>query len=115
MLKKASELRKDTVENLMKGEGHIDRVHLFEVDDFCGKGRLYARHILQPGNSIGFHKHEGEQEAYYILKGEALYSDNGSEVVIKEGDFTLCKTGEGHSIKNIGDEELEFIGLIMNV
>lgn len=113
MIKRADELRKDVVVNLMQGEGEINRTHFFEVDDFCGHGRLYAKHIIAPGNSIGFHKHEGEQEAYYVLKGEALYSDNGNEVNIKAGDFTLCKSGEGHSIKNIGDEDLEFIGLIM--
>lgn len=115
MIKRAGELRTDVVTNLMKGDGDINRVHLFEAEDFCGKGRLYARHIIAPGNSIGFHQHEGEQEAYYILKGEALYSDNGNEIVIKDGDFTLCRSGEGHSIKNIGDSDLEFIGLIHNV
>ena len=115
MLKKANELRKDIVVNLMEGEGEIQRTHFFEVEDFTGTGRLYAKHTLEPGNSIGFHKHDGEQESYYILKGEALYNDNGNEVVIKEGDFTLCRSGEGHSIKNTGNEDLEFIGLIMNV
>lgn len=113
MIKRSDELRKDVVVNLMQGEGEINRTHLFEVEDFCGHGRLFAKHTIEPGNSIGFHKHEGEQEAYYILKGQALYSDNGNEMTIKEGDFTLCKSGEGHSIKNIGSEDLEFIGLIM--
>lgn len=113
MMKKPDELRKDVVVNLMQGEGEIKRTHFLEVEDFCGHGRLFAKHVIEPGNSIGFHKHEGEQEAYYILKGQALYSDNGNEINIKEGDFTLCKSGEGHSIKNIGNEDLEFIGLIM--
>ena len=113
MIKKASELRTDVLTNLMDGIGDINRTHLLEVDDFNGFGRLFAKHIIEPGNSIGFHSHNGEQEAYFILKGEALYSDNGNETRIKEGDFTLCKSGEGHSIKNIGSENLEFIGLIM--
>ena len=59
-----------------------------------------------------FHKHEGEQEAYYILKGEALYSDNGNEIIIKSRRFHLCvKVGEGHSIKNTGNEDLELYRL----
>lgn len=113
MIKRPDELRKDVVVKLMDGEGEINRVHLLETEQFNGHGRLYAKHILAPGASIGFHKHEGEQEAYYILKGEALYSDNGNEVSIKAGDFTLCPSGEGHAIKNTGSEDLEFIGLIM--
>lgn len=113
MVKYLDELREDLVLNLMNGEGEIKRIHLLESVDFNGHGRLFAKHILGTGNSIGFHKHEGEQESYYILKGRALYNDNGNEKTIKEGDFTLCKNGEGHSIKNIGEKDLEFIGLIM--
>lgn len=115
MIKRNEELRKDVVTNLMKGQGDINRVHFLEVDDFCGHGRLYAKFIIEPGNSIGFHKHEGEQEAYLILEGEALYSDNGKESVIVEGDFTLCKSGEGHSIKNIGKNNLVFVAIIMKI
>jgi len=93
----------------------VNRVHLLDAEDFNGKGRVYAKNILKPGHSIGFHVHEGEQETYYFLKGEGLYSDNGEEVIVKEGDFTLCKSGEGHSLENNGAEDLEFIALIMNV
>ncbi|NLY86373.1 MAG: cupin domain-containing protein, partial [Tissierellia bacterium] len=93
MIKRADELRRDTVEGLMGGEGVVNRIHLLEVEDFHGKGRLYARHILEPGHSIGFHVHKGEQEAYFILKGEGLYSDNGEEVTVKAGDFCLCRSG----------------------
>ncbi len=113
MIKYSEAFRKDQVCNLMGGNGEIKREHFMEEEDFCGHGRLFAKHILKPGFSIGFHRHEGEQESYYILKGEALYNDNGNEEIIKDGDFTLCKSGEGHSIKNIGKEDLEFIGLIM--
>lgn len=113
MIKNSSDFKIDSVLNLMQGEGEVKRVHLLEIDEFNGYGRLFALHQLDPGCSIGFHKHEGEQESYYILKGVALYSDNGDEKTINVGDFTLCKNGEGHSIKNIGNESLEFIGLIM--
>lgn len=114
MLKRSDELNRDVINNLMEGEGAVNRTHLLEGEDLHEHGRLYAKHLLEPGHSIGFHKHEGEQEAYIILKGRASYNDNGNLVEIGEGDFTLCRSGEGHSIKNIGKDNLEFIGLIMN-
>ncbi|MFA5577025.1 MAG: cupin domain-containing protein [Tissierellaceae bacterium] len=113
MIKKESELRKDTVANLMEGEGDINRTHFLEVEDFYGHGRLFAKHLLEPGASIGFHRHQDEQEAYYILRGQALYNDNGRDVTLEGGHFALCRSGEGHSIKNIGQDNLEFIALIM--
>ncbi|MCK9443445.1 MAG: cupin domain-containing protein [Tissierellaceae bacterium] len=113
MIRKESELRSDAVTNLMGGDGDINRMHFLEVEDFAGHGRLFAKFSLEPGSSIGFHKHEGEQEAYYILSGKALYNDNGKDVTLEKGHFALCKSGEGHSIESIGEENLEFIALIM--
>ena len=52
-------------------------------------------------------------ESYYILKGKALYNDNGKEVELEAGDMGICKDGEGHSIESIGDENLEYVMLIL--
>lgn len=113
MIRFASEFKVEKVTGLKDGKGHVTLIHYFEPEDFLGKGRLYGRTIIEPGNSIGYHKHAGEQEAYYIIKGKALYNDNGTEVEIGPGDLTICKDGEGHSIECIGDEDLEFGMLIL--
>lgn len=115
MLRKKDELTKDVVSNLMGGEGDVNRTHFLEGEEFNGVGRLFARHVLAPGHSIGWHEHNGEQEAYVIVEGRAEYSDNGDIIEIEAGDMTLCPSGEGHSIKNIGDDDLVFLGLITNV
>lgn len=115
MIKEAKELRIDKVKNLQKGEGVIEMIHLLEKEEFHGHGRLFARFIIEPGDSIGYHIHENEQEVYYLLKGQGLYNNNGKEIVLKEGDTALCKNGEGHSIKNTGEGDLEFIALIVNI
>lgn len=115
MIKKPEDLRNARVENLIDGQGPVNMIHLLEKEEFNDKGRMYARVLLEPGSSIGYHIHNGEQESYYILKGQGLYDDNGREVIVNQGDLTLCKDGEGHSIKNDGKEDLEFIALITNV
>lgn len=112
MIKRSSEVRVETALNIANGQGEVRKEFLYEQEDFCGKGKLFSKIIVKPGDSIGYHKHEGEQEAYYILKGEALYDDNGEEKIVKGGDVTICRSGEGHSLKNIGDDDLEFIALI---
>ena len=89
--------------------------HLLEVgkDEFNGKGRLFAKNTLKPGWSVGYHKHEGDAEAYYILKGEAILDDNGEKVALKAGDLAYTPNGSSHSIENVGDTDLEFIALIL--
>jgi len=50
---------------------------------------------------------------YYILKGEGVYDDNGTEVIVQPGDTTLCLSGESHALINRSSEDLELIALIL--
>ena len=83
------------------------------VDELYGKGRLFNRMIIQPGNSIGEHKHEGDNEIFYFLSGTGTYNDNGTIVEVGPGDVTVCNDGELHGLKNTGNVPLEFIALIL--
>jgi len=100
-------------ENMRGGEGVVIIEHLLTPDELYEKGRLYAKIIIEPGCSAGYHVHEGEMESYYIVSGEAEVSDNGEIVTVYEGDSVLTPSGEGHSVKNIGASTLEMIALIL--
>jgi len=114
MIKLQQDIATDVVNKLMGGEGDVNRAHYASAEELTGAGRLFAMQKLAPGDSIGWHTHEGEQEVYVIVNGKALYNDNGTEVEIGAGTVTICPSGEGHAIKNIGENTLEFIGLITN-
>lgn len=113
MIRNNGDFRVEVIEGLKGGKGHVTVVNFFEQEDFLGKGRLYGKSIIEPGNSIGYHTHQGDQEAYFIVKGKALYNDNGKEMVLEPGDLAICKDGDSHSIEAFGDENLEYIMLIL--
>lgn len=113
MIRRSKDYRVEVVEGLKGGKGYVTVVNFFDQEDFLGKGRLYGKSIIKPGNSIGYHIHEGDQEAYFILKGKALYSENGVETVLEPGDLSICRDGDFHSIEAIGEEDLEYIMLIL--
>jgi mannose-6-phosphate isomerase-like protein (cupin superfamily) len=113
MLKHNGDLRREFVNSLRGGKGTVEVVHLLEKDQFHNKGRLFALNRLKPGTSIGYHKHEGDYEGYYFIRGEGTFNDNGSEYPVRAGDFTLINVGESHGIDNTGGEDLEFIALIL--
>ncbi|KJS23558.1 MAG: cupin [Clostridiaceae bacterium BRH_c20a] len=115
MLKKGSDLKREVIQCLKGGKGEVELIHLLEVDknEFNGKGRLFARNTLKPGASIGFHKHEGDAETYYILSGEGTVNDNGTIKVVQAGDLVYTPHGESHSLENTGTTDLEFIALIL--
>ena len=83
------------------------------VDELYGKGRMFNLMVIEPGNSIGEHAHEGDNEIFYFLSGKGEYNDNGTIVEVGPGDTTICSDGERHSLKNTGDEPLKFIALIL--
>ena len=74
------------------GEGLI---HVKDLTDAAGlyhHGRLFTHTTVNPGCSIGYHTHEHETEFYYIIRGEAVFNDNGTEVILHPGD--IGATGE---------------------
>ncbi len=83
------------------------------ADEMYGKGRMFNLMTLVPGNSIGEHKHEGDNEIFYFLSGTGEYNDNGIVVQVGAGDVAVCNSGEKHSLKNTGSGNLTFIALIL--
>ncbi|MCX7779441.1 MAG: cupin domain-containing protein [Negativicutes bacterium] len=115
MIKRAAELTTEVFPNRFGGKGELKVTKLLEMDQFHGKGRLFARNVLEPGSSLGWHEHKGDVEAYYIIAGEGTVNDNGTLVQVKAGDVIYTNNGESHSIENTGTETLEFIALILYV
>ena len=96
------------------GEGEVVLQHILNgAEEMYGKGRVFAHTVLAPGCEIGWHIHHGDGETYYILKGTGLYNNNGEEVTVGSGDITFVDDGEGHSLRNIGEDNLETIALIL--
>ena len=114
MIRRENECTIEYREHMRDGDGTVQLTNFInDPEELCGKGRLFSRITLQPGCSIGWHVHEKDSELFYILKGTAEYSDNGSIVTVSAGDVTVCPPGEGHGIANRSDETVEFIAVIV--
>jgi mannose-6-phosphate isomerase-like protein (cupin superfamily) len=113
MIKRGGSLPVDIVSNRFGGNGDVKFTRILEKEEFNGKGRLFAITALEPGCSLGLHKHSGEMEAYYILRGQGTVNDNGKETLVGPGDVVLTKDGESHAIENTGNTTLELVALIL--
>ena len=87
--------------------------NLKEFDGISDKLQMYSLVEVEVGKQVEYHVHEGNAENYYILSGKALYNDNGVESVLEAGSVTYTPSGQGHGIKNIGDDKLYFMALII--
>jgi oxalate decarboxylase/phosphoglucose isomerase-like protein (cupin superfamily) len=64
--------------------------------------------------SKGFFGRTGDGEDYYVLKGTATIDDNHERILtLKEGEHYFTPSGKGHSLTNLGEEELQVMALII--
>ncbi|MCR5844499.1 MAG: cupin domain-containing protein [Oscillospiraceae bacterium] len=109
-----SEEKITEVKKVFNGAGEaVMRKILNGADEMYGKGRVFNHALLHPGCEIGWHVHQGDGETYYILRGHGIFNDNGTTVEVGPGDVTFTNSGEGHALLNDGEEDLEFIALIL--
>jgi len=92
---------RETVENahLRDGDGVVVR-HLCNLEKMPENAKAFQEIVLNPGCSIGVHRHEGEYEVFHFITGETTLNDNGVEKKMHRGDFSICYDGEIHGIAN---------------
>ena len=94
------------------GSGLIHIKDLTDQEGLYGHGRMFAHVTVDPGCSIGYHDHQHETEFYYIIRGEAVFNDDGKEVVVRPGDICATGYGQHHGLENRSNEPVELIALI---
>ena len=73
MVRKANIVQK---QELGGGKGCAEVHEIVPEKDLYGHGKLYAKVVLKPNSSVGWHRHVGETEPYYILEGEGIFVDD---------------------------------------
>ncbi len=113
MITRFEERSTSRMENFKGGEGHVINRVILPADGMYGKGRIFNCCKLEKNCEIGWHIHEGDGETYLILSGEGEFNDNGTVTTVRAGDVCFTGDGQGHSLKNLRDEPLEIIALVL--
>ena len=114
MIRREQEMMVENREKMRGGTETVSIRHLFSDEELGISARLSARITIPPGGSIGSHEHSGEREIFYILSGTACFEENGETIVLYPGDASITGGGGAHSIRNEGDEPLEFMAVILH-
>jgi len=112
MYKQLNQLKTQTKLNA-QGKEKMLKTNLADFDAWDPRIRLYSFIQVKPGEEVEYHMHSGESETFFFLSGKGTYNDNGNVVDITPGMVTFTPSGQGHAIKNTGDENLAFIALIL--
>lgn len=101
-------------EHAQGGEGSVEFFHVLNEEELMGHGSLYAKVVVKPHSSIGYHQHVGNTEPYYILSGKGIFTDNdGTRTEVGPGDACVIRPGQSHGLENPYDEPLEMMALII--
>ncbi len=108
-------------ENLFGGTGKVFGRQLLGEDkaligvlpgypgDFDSTIHFIHETIIEVGALVGTHPHQGSEEVYIFLEGEAEMIIDGEKVLVKPGDAVLTKNGSVHSTRNIGKVPIRII------
>lgn len=75
----------------------------FKVTGVSTAGRFtVAEEITPPGGGPPLHVHTREDEVFYIVEGECLFTVDGEAITARPGDFVLAPRNVPHTFKNTG-------------
>jgi uncharacterized cupin superfamily protein len=105
----------------------MEKVRIEDVDSWMGPAsvkRSLTRALgtedlsinyyeLEPGESFafGYHRHEGQEEVFYLLSGEATFETESGEVVAEAGEAIRFAPGEWQQGWNRGEEPVRALAL----
>ncbi len=65
--------------------------------------------VIGIGEKHPCHKHERQEESFFVLEGECAVYLDGVRVVIKKGDYLQCDLGEAHMFINESDKPFKSV------
>ncbi len=113
MIQRAGNMEVEVRELMKGGKGAVEITHIMKQSQLKGKCRFFGKMVIKPGSSIGLHRHDEEEEIYFILEGEGTAEDNGLKQPVKAGDAILTGGGSSHSIENTGSSDLVVMGVVL--
>lgn len=112
---KAKDIPGTVREKVAGGEGNLDCRYAVASGAASADAALQVIGMLklEPGCSIGFHKHAANEETYVFISGTGIYTDtDGAKYDVAPGDMTVTSKGESHGLANNGKTPLVWVGVI---
>ena len=71
--------------------------------------------IIEPGASIGEHRHDTNEETYIILEGHGTMKVDGVDQTVGPGDICITRSGHRHALTNSADGPMHMLVVATNL
>lgn len=109
MLTKFDNIQPIIVNNLRGGEGSCT---LYKLEDLPVQYKMFAKIVIHPNSSIGYHAHIGDEEIIYVLDGCGKVIVEGETKELLPGMINVCKENHYHSVINDSNNDLVIMGIV---
>lgn len=110
LIKKNAIIKKEKAQG---GTGYLLIENLLNPEQLGDSCKLFGLLTLEPGCSVGKHKHVGTTDTYHILQGSGQCIDDDEQYPVKAGDTVFCPDGHAHGLINDGKSDLVFTALVL--
>jgi uncharacterized cupin superfamily protein len=91
------------------GQEPVRFAEAFGGQDFLGKWGCVEYVAVPAGSSIPVHKHDQDEEIYFIFEGEGILTVDGKEVRVGPGAVAACRRKGSHGLTNTSEREIRLI------
>ncbi len=100
---------REKIQNCHDGIGSIIFREVFSKKDFESNLEHFHETIIEPHATIGYHKHLGNEEIYYIVEGTGKMTVNDKEFDVTPGDAIMTQSGDSHGLSNTSDSNMRIL------
>jgi len=94
-----------------KSPGVVKKILLEKNDLIKGRIQMINWAKLPVNKSFQAHYHQDMEEVFIILNGKTLIKIDNEEEELRKGDAVVVPIGKTHTMKNISDEDVDYIAL----
>lgn len=95
--------------NDIGGEIIKDNSQYVLKDNNFGNNLILSSTMLRANEKTNGHKHEGQEEVYFFVRGKGTMTIDDETFPVDEGDVVCINDGEFHRVENTGHLGLYFI------
>ncbi|MEO7691828.1 MAG: cupin domain-containing protein, partial [Sphingomonas sp.] len=103
------------LEAVHDGAGSMEFAPIFGTDALSTNLIFVHRGVIAPHSGIGEHFHNGCEEMFVILDGEAQFTIDGRTSVLKGPAAVPDRMGHAHAIYNATDKPLQWVNINVGV
>ena len=109
MIRRRDEMATQVLEQCHDGTGKLRCRHVLQADDSRVGTRFVHDDVIDPGASIGEHRHGDDEEIYFVVDGHGTMILDGESFPIGPGDVSLVRPGHSHGLINAPDAPMRLL------